>query len=114
MRSDKLPKLRPPILPERSIPTPFGRVHLPEMELSLPKFPAFNEKSRTAMGHALGIDLSMAIGGIPFIGDVAADVVEDLHVAELRRTLTPKEYDEFEKHDKVSPATIAVARALTK
>ena len=51
---------------------------------------------------------------IPWVGDVVADVVEDLHFAELRKILTPKEYDEFIKQDKVAPATIAMMRALTK
>lgn len=108
----RLPKA--PVLPQRSIPTPFGRVHLPEQEIGLPKLPSFDEKSRAAMMHAVGIDLSMLVGSVPFVGDVVADVVEDLHVAELRKTLTPKQYDEFEKNDKVAPATIAVAKALTR
>ncbi|MBA7666306.1 hypothetical protein ES703_74385 [subsurface metagenome] len=66
------------------------------------------------MGHAIAIDGSMVPGMIPFIGDVVADVVEDLHFAELRKLLTPDQYNEFIKQDKVSPATIAMMRALTK
>ncbi|MBA7716531.1 hypothetical protein ES703_125604 [subsurface metagenome] len=108
------PKLWPPTFPETTIPTPFGKVHLPEHKLGLPKPPPFDEKNRNAMKHAIAIDGSMVPGMIPWVGDVVADVVEDLHFAELRKILTPKEYDEFIKQDKVAPATIAMMRALTK
>lgn len=108
------PKLWPPTLPETRIPTPFGTVHLPEKKIELPKLPSLDEKSRSAMGHAIGIDLSMIPGLIPFVGSIVSDVVEDLHGAELRKILTTKQYDEFLKQDKIAPATIAMARTLTK
>ena len=108
------PKLWPLTLPETTIPTPFGKVHLPEYKVGLPKPPPFDEKSRNAMKHAIAIDASMVPGLIPVVGDVVADVVEDLHFAELRKILSPDEFDEFIKQDKVAPATIAMMRALTK
>ena len=110
----ELPKLWPPTLPETRIPTPFGAVHLPEKKIELPKLPSFNEKSREAMKHAIGIDLSLIPAMIPWLGDVVSDVVEDLHFAELRKSLTPKQYDEFINQDKIAPAIIAMARTLTK
>ena len=108
------PKLWPPTLPETRVPTPFGAVHLPEKKIELPKLPTFDEKNRNAMKHAIAIDLSMIPGLIPFVGDVMADVVEDLHAAELRKILTSKQYDEFLRQDKIAPATIAMARTLTR
>jgi len=108
------PKLWPPTFPETTIPTPFGPVHLPEHKLGLPKPPPFDEKSRSAMLHAIAIDGAMVPAMIPVAGDVIADVVEDLHFAELRKILEPKQYDEFIKQDKIAPATIAMMRALTK
>jgi len=108
------PKLWPPTLPSTRIPTPFGAVHLPEKKIELPKLPTIDEKNREAMKHAIAIDLSLIPAMIPWVGDVVADVVEDLHFAELRKTLTPKQYDEFIKQDKIAPATIAMARTLTK
>lgn len=108
------PKLWPPTFPETRIPTPFGDVHLPEYKIGVPKMPEFDEKTRSAMKHAIGIDLSMIPGIIPYVGDVVADVVEDLHAAELKKILTHKEYDRFLIEDKVAPATIAMIRALTK
>jgi len=111
---EKRPKLFPPTLPEKRIPTPFGAVHLPEKKIEPPKLPRLDEKSRSAMKHAIAIDLSMIPGLIPWVGDVVADVVEDLHGAELRKILTTKEYDRFLIEDKVAPATIAMARTLTK
>ncbi len=108
------PKLFPPTLPETTIPTPFGSVHLPEHKIGLPKLPSFDEKSRAAMKHAIAIDASMVPGIIPWIGDVVSDVVEDLHTAELRKILTASQYNEFVKQDKIAPASIAMLRALTK
>ena len=108
------PKLWPPTLPETSIPTPFGKVSLPEHKIGLPQLPSLDEKTRSAMKHAIAIDGSMIPGLIPYVGDVIADVVEDLHAAELRKILTSKEYDEFLKQDKIAPATVAMARTLTK
>lgn len=107
-------KLFPPTLPETTVPTPFGDVHLPEYKITWPKLPTFDERSIGAMKHAVAIDLSMLPGLIPYVGDVVADVVEDLHGAELKRILTPKQYDRFLIEDKVAPATIAMVRTLTK
>jgi hypothetical protein len=108
------PKIWPPTLPETRVPTPFGSVHLPEHKIGMPKLPSLDERTRSAMKHAVAIDLSMIPGMIPWLGDIVADVVEDLHGAELRKILTSKEYDEFEKQDKIAPATIAMMRTLTK
>ncbi len=107
-------KLWPPKLPETIIPTPFGRVSLPEKKIEWPRLPSFNEKTRNAMKHAIAIDGSMIPGLVPWVGDVVADIVEDLHAAELRKILTPKEYDRFLIEDKIAPATIAMARTLTR
>jgi len=108
------PKIWPPTLPETTVPTPFGSVHLPEKKIEVPRLPSFDEKSMRAMKHAIGIDVSMIPAMIPLVGDVVADVVEDLHFAEIRKTLTPKQYDEFINQDKIAPAIVAMARALTK
>ncbi len=108
------PKLWPPTFPETTIPTPFGSVSLPEYKLGLPKLPSLDSRTRSAMLHAIAIDASMLPGTIPLVGDVVADVVEDLHAAELRKILTSEQYDRFLIEDKVAPATIAMMRALTK
>jgi len=119
----KLPKLPgqkkpseliPPTLAETRVPTPFGVVYLPQHKIGLPKPPSFDEKSRNAMKHAIAIDASMVPAMIPFAGDVLSDIIEDLHFAELRKLLTPNQYNEFIKQDKVAPATIAMMRTLTK
>jgi len=108
------PKLWPPTFPSTTIPTPFGKVSLPEHKIGLPKLPSFDAKSRAAMKHAIAIDGAMVPGLIPVVGDLVADVVEDLHFAELRKVLTTEQYNEFIKQDKIAPAIIAMARALTK
>jgi hypothetical protein len=108
------PKLWPPTLPETTIPTPFGSVHLPKHKVKLPKPPPLDEKSRNAMKHAIAMDLSMVPGLIPLVGDIISETVSDLHTAELRKILTLTEYDRFVKYDKINPNTIALIRALRK
>ena len=108
------PKLWPPTFPETKIPTPFGSVSLPEYKLGLPKPPPLDEKSRGAMLHAIAMDASMVPGLIPGVGDIISETVSDLHAAELRQILSPKEYDRFVKYDKVNPNVIALMRALGK
>ena len=108
------PKLWPPTLPETTIHSPFGKVSLPEHKIGLPKLPSLDERTRSAMKHAIAMDLSMVPGLIPWIGDIISETVSDLHTAELRKVLTPKEYDRFVTYDKINPNTIALMRALGK
>lgn len=109
-----LPKGFPPTLSEITIPTPFGKVSLPEYELTLPKIPEVSAKNTSALKHAIGIDMSSVIGWIPVVGDIVADVVEDMHGAELQKLLSSDEYREYLKQDKVAPSTIAMLRTLSK
>jgi len=106
------PKLFPPTLPETRVLTPFGAVHLPKHKIGLPKLPSLDARTRSAMKHAVAMDLSMIPGLIPWVGDIITETVSDLHTAELRKVLTPKEYDRFETYDKINPNVIALMRAL--
>jgi len=108
------PKLFPPTLPETRVLTPFGAVHLPKHKIGLPKLPSLDARTRSAMKHAVAMDLSMVPGLIPGVGDIITETVSDLHTAELRKVLTPKEYDRFETYDKINPNVIALMRALGK
>ena len=107
-------KLWPPTLPETSIPTPFGKISLPRHKIGPPKLPALDKRTGSAMKHAVAMDLSIIPGLIPWVGDIITETVSDLHSAELRKVLTPKEYDRFETYDKINPNVIALMRALGK
>ncbi len=107
-------KLFPPTLPETTLPTPFGKVSLPKHKIGLPKLPSLDERTRSAMKHAVAMDLSMIPGLIPWVGDIITETVSDLHTAELRKVLTPKKYDRFVTYDKINPNVIALMRALGK
>ncbi len=111
---EKRTKLFPPTLPKTRVPTPFGTVYLPEHKIGLPKMPSLDERTRSAMKHAVAMDLSLIPGLIPWVGDILSETVSDLHTAELRKILTPSQYDRFVKYDKVNPNTIALMRALGK
>ena len=110
----ELPKLWPPTFPSATIPTPFGKVSLPEHKIGLPKLPRLDGRTRSAMKHAIGMDLSMVPGLVPWVGDIISETVSDLHTAELRKILTPKEYYRFVMYDKINPNVIALMRALGK
>ena len=110
----ELPKLWPPTLPSTTIPTPFGKVSLPEHKIGLPKMPRLDQRTGSAMKHAVAMDLSMIPGLIPWVGDIISETVSDLHTAELRKVLTAAEYDRFVTYDKINPNVIALMRALGK
>lgn len=101
------------VFPDLKIPTPFGSVNLPGLEtppLSLPSMP--DSHARKAIAHSIGEDASQIIAFIPWVGDIAADIISDLHYAEIVKTLTPDEYRDFTQYNKIFPSAIAMARTL--
>lgn len=101
-------------MPEKEItmPTPFGFVHLPKVKIPKLKEPEIDERRGKALAHTVAIDISGIVGWIPIVGDIVADVVEDLHGAELRKLLTPAEMNKYVKEDKVAPSSIALVRTF--
>lgn len=99
-------------LPELKIPSPFGTVRLPKYGLPPLKPPRMDERRAKALGHAAGVTAAQVVGLIPWIGDAAADVVEDLHGKEIKSILTTEEYAEYLKHDKVAPSIVAMVRTF--
>jgi len=101
------------ILKGPEVPTPFGRVKLPDLEtppLELPKMP--DEHARKAIGHGLGEDAAQLIGLIPWIGDIVEDALEDMHHIEIKKILTADEYSRFAEYNKALPTSLALARTL--
>lgn len=95
------------------IPTPFGEIKLPDLEtppLELPQIP--DDRARKAIGHGLGEDAAQIIGLVPWVGDILEDILEDMHHAEIKKILTPEEYNRFLEYDKSFPTTVALARTL--
>ena len=103
-----------PLLTEFNFPTPLGRIRVPEISVPEPTTPKLTENRREALKYAVGIDISSAIGYIPVVGDIIADVVEDVYGARLRKVLTPEEMDTYSKFDKLGPSTLAVLRMAIK
>jgi len=99
---------------ELEIPTPFGTVRLPKPERIFLPPPQIDERRAKALRHVVASDLAAIFGIIPIVGDIIADVVEDLHGAELSRILTPEEQEEYRKQDKVAPSIIALLRTFSK
>ncbi len=102
------------ILSGPRLPTPFGgSVKLPDLEtppLRLPSKP--DAHARKAIGHAIGQDGAAVVGLIPWVGEVAQAVLEDLHQAEIQQVLTPEEYGTFLQYHKTFPSTVAMGRTL--
>lgn len=96
------------------IPTPFGgEIKLPDFEtppLELPKMPS--DRQAKAIAHGLGEDATFVIALIPYVGDLVADTVVDMHHAEIKKILTPDEFSRFTEYDKGLPTSLALVRAL--
>ncbi|MEM1681052.1 MAG: hypothetical protein QXZ56_07590 [Sulfolobales archaeon] len=99
MRVRLLPNVRIPII----------EVDLPAIEL--PEFPPkplkLDERQVEVLRYALMDDLSDVI---PIIGDVLSDVA----YAELRKRLTPEEYERFVEENKWLPSTLAVIKVFAE
>lgn len=95
------------------IPTPFGKIKLPDLEtppLKLPSIP--DDHARRAIGHGLGEDAAQIIGLIPWMGDIVEDILEDMHHAEIKNILTADEYRKFAQYNKSFPTAVAMIRTL--
>ena len=99
-------------LPEVEIPSPFGTVRLPRYGLPPLKPPKIDERRRKALGHAAGVTAAQVVGLIPWAGDAMADIIEDLHGKEIKRILTPEEYERYLIEDKVAPSLVAMVRTF--
>ena len=87
-----------------TVPTPFGTVNLPRVERPKMGFPQVDERRRKAVIHAFAADLSGVFSLIPYVGNLINEQLDDLHGAEIRRILTPEEYNRFERDDKKIPS----------
>jgi hypothetical protein len=92
--------------------TPFGVVNLPFPKLPSLESPKMDDRRSKALGHALGEDLSTIIALVPLVGDIVADVLEDLHASEIKKTLTPSEFDAYMENNKAAPSTVAMLRTF--
>lgn len=99
------------LLKSKKIPTPFGSIETPKVELPPLKPPKLEDKHRKALGHALGVDVADIIGIIPYVGGVVADSLRAMHTKEIRKLLTPEEFDKYTEWDKTYPDVIALLRS---
>lgn len=88
----------------REVPTPFGRVNLPAMEVPRRGLPQVDERRKRALRHAVATDLTGVLGLIPWVGGLVGGQIADLHGAEMRKILTRTEMDNFVKADKQIPS----------
>lgn len=103
-----------PSVPSRTVPTPLGDVEIPEIALPKIQVPTLDERKKAAIKAALGIDLTFGIALIPLVGDIVADVVEDIYMDKIRSLLTPEELALFMRYDKVGPSVVAMLRTWGK
>jgi len=95
-----LEKFKVPIL-EVEIP----EVGLPDIPPKPP--PKLDDRQREILRYALMDDVADII---PFVGDVAAD----LAYAELKRMMTPDEYERFVKENKWLPSSLAALKIFSE
>lgn len=106
---DKLPKLQ-----EVEIPTPFGRVKTPEVRIPELKPVELDDRKREAIKATAGIDAVQIVGVIPIVGDIIADIVEDIYAEKLNELLSDEERHAYTRNDKIGPSTIALARTFMR
>lgn len=99
------------ILESRKIPTPFGSIETPRIELPPLKIPKLEERHRKALGHAIGIDLADIVGVVPYVGGLVADNLRRSHTEEIRKLLKPEEFNMYAKWDRTYPDVIAILRS---
>jgi len=88
----------------RKLPTPFGRVTLPSMEVPRRGLPQVDERRRKAVKHAVATDLTGILSIVPYVGSLVGGQISDLHYAEMRKILTPQELNRFIEEDKRIPS----------
>lgn len=102
-----------PSIQELNIPTPFGRIKTPEFSLPDIRSVQLDQRKRDAIKAAVGSDLAQIIALIPGVGDIAADIIEDTFGEKIRESMTPEQYANYMRHDKLGPSTVAVIRTFT-
>jgi len=112
-----MPKLPPSpfkgitLLGAKKLPTPFGTVETPSIELPPLKLPSLESRHRKALGHALGIDLADIVSIVPWVGSTLADSLRRAHTEEIRKLLTSDEFDKYAKWDRTYPDVLALLRS---
>lgn len=99
------------LLESKEIPTPFGTISTPTLELPPLKLPKLENRHRKALGHAIGIDASDILGIIPYVGGTLADSIRAMHTREVKSLLTPEEYEKYMKWDRTYPDVLALLRS---
>ena len=97
-------------LPEVHIPTPFGGISLPRYGLPPLVKPAMGKEGKKAFRQAVGSDLAFIIAQVPVVGDTVGHALEDMHRAEIKKLISPAEFDDFMQQTKVAPDTISLLR----
>lgn len=105
---------RLPYVAEVEFPTPFGTIITPEVSLPKVVAPEIDKRRKEAVKAAIASDLSEVVALIPAIGDVIADVIEDIYGSKIKDTLTPDEFNLYTKYDKLGPSTLAMVRAFLR
>lgn len=99
------------LLESKELPTPFGSISTPTIELPPLKLPTLEDRHRRALGHTIGVDASNILGIIPYVGGALADSLRAMHTREIKKLLTPEEYDKYMRWDKTYPDVLALLRS---
>ena len=92
------------ILPERDIPTPFGKITLPSMMTPRMGLPRIDSRRGKALSHATATDLTGILSYIPYVGSLLGGQISDLHYSELRKLLTDQELERYIEADRRIPS----------
>jgi hypothetical protein len=111
------------LLPQVTIPTPFGNIKTKALETPPVRFPTMpDEHGKAALKQAVGADLIDltdtvldAIPGADVVGailDPVRDAISDMHEREILDILTKDEYAEYLDWNKIFPRSVSMVRTM--
>ena len=102
------------IFPPKKVQTPFGRIETPALEIPPVAIPEVDNLRKRALGHAIGVDASDLLAFVPYVGGLLADSIRAMHTNEIRKILSPHEYDTYLRYDKQYPDALAMLRTFIR
>lgn len=95
-------------------PTPLGTIEIPTLEPPDLRLPKLDDRKKEALKAAVAQDLAAIVGVIPVVGDIFADVMEDIYFQKVHGLLRGDEFESFKRFDATSPAALAMIRTFLK
>ena len=88
------------------VSTPFGKVKIADIEIPSLKMPTLDKRRKEAIKQTIGADVATIFNLIPYAGAFISEQIGDIHMAAVKKLLTPQEYDQYVEEEKRYPTNI--------